>query len=173
MELAAMPECHILFPIMAFCICCGVGNLARSRLLGGFFVRCASLRRRSRRLKAGGWSFYIFLRFSFRASTKCGAGAFACQPSMFYRRKLPHWHPDVDEATFLFVTWRLDGSIPQIRWPPRLAGESACPTPQSAGRAFLALDREADKAAFGPVWLRDARVADVVAHALLYGESGR
>ena len=121
----------------------------------------------------------MFLRFSCRASTKCGAGAFAgafaCQPypKMFYRRKLPHWHPDVDEATFLFVTWRLDGSIPQIRWPPRLAGESACPTPQSAGRAFLALDREADKAAFGPVWLRDARVADVVAHALLYGESGR
>ena len=38
---------------------------------------------------------------------------------------------------------------------------------------FLALVREADRAAFGPVWLRDARVADVVAHALLYGESGR
>ena len=54
MELAAMLQCHILFPIAAFCICCGVGNLARSRLLGGFFVRCASLRRRRRRLKAGG-----------------------------------------------------------------------------------------------------------------------
>jgi REP element-mobilizing transposase RayT len=30
-----------------------------------------------------------------------------------------------------------------------------------------------DKAAFGPVWLADARVAHVVAHTLLYGESGR
>jgi REP element-mobilizing transposase RayT len=30
-----------------------------------------------------------------------------------------------------------------------------------------------DKAAFGPVWLRDARVAGVVADALLHGESGR
>src|ERR1017187_4626475 len=47
---------------------------------------------------------------------------------MFYRRKLPHWHPDKDEASFLFVTWRLSGSIPQVRLPQRLAGESACPT---------------------------------------------
>ncbi|MGB9454951.1 MAG: transposase [Bryobacteraceae bacterium] len=30
-----------------------------------------------------------------------------------------------------------------------------------------------DKGAFGPVWLRDARVARVVADALLHGESGR
>jgi REP element-mobilizing transposase RayT len=92
---------------------------------------------------------------------------------MFYRRKLPHWHPDLDEATLLFVTWRLSGSIPQVRLPQQLAGEGACPTPQSAGRAFFALDREADKAAFGPVWLRDNRVARVVADALLHGESGR
>jgi hypothetical protein len=91
---------------------------------------------------------------------------------MFYRRKLPHWHPDISEAAFLFVTWRLAGSIPRTRLPPkRLAGESACPT--LTGRAFLALDREADKAVFGPVWLRDTRVARVVANALLYGETGR
>ena len=29
---------HILFPITAFCIGCGAGNLARSRLSGGFFA---------------------------------------------------------------------------------------------------------------------------------------
>jgi REP element-mobilizing transposase RayT len=101
---------------------------------------------------------------------------------MFYRRKLPHWHPDISEATFLFVTWRLAGSMPRSR-VLQLAGESACPTTttsaatttrtSSAGRAFLAFDREVDKAAFGPVWLRDDRVARVVADALLYGESGR
>jgi REP element-mobilizing transposase RayT len=92
---------------------------------------------------------------------------------MFYRRKLPHWHPDVDEASFLFVTWRLSGSIPLVRLPQRLAGESAGPASRAAGIAFLASDREADKAAFGPVWLRDPRVANVVAHALRHGESGR
>jgi len=90
---------------------------------------------------------------------------------MFYRRRLPHWHPDITEETFLFVTWRLAGTLPRSQ-PKQLAGESACPT-VSAGRAFLALDREMDKAAFGPVWLRDARVASVVADALLRGDSGR
>jgi putative transposase len=99
----------------------------------------------------------------------CGAGAFACQPVMFYRRKLPHWHPDdLAEATFLFITWRLAGSIPRTRLP-----QPPTAAPRSAGRAFLALDREVDQAAFGPVWLRDDRVARVVADALLYGESGR
>jgi REP element-mobilizing transposase RayT len=87
---------------------------------------------------------------------------------MFYRRKLPHWHPDLAESAFLFVTWRLAGSIPQTRRPPPPTA-----APRSAGRAFLAWDREVDKAACGPVWLQDARVARVVADALLYGESGR
>jgi putative transposase len=114
------------------------------------------------------WSFYILLRFSARPRTICGAGAFACQLVMFYRRRLPHWHPDLTEATFLFVTWRLAGSIPRACLPQPATG-----APLSAGRAFLVLDREVDKAAFGPVWLRDARVASVVANALLYGEHGR
>jgi len=100
---------------------------------------------------------------------------------MFYRRKLPHWHPDITEVTFLFVTWRLAGSVPRTQVLRGLAGGvppgSACPTATtptlSPGRAFLAFDREVDKAAFGPVWLRDDRVARVVADALLYGESGR
>src|ERR1700678_3719746 len=87
---------------------------------------------------------------------------------MFYRRRLPHWHPDLTEATFLFVTWRLAGSIPRACLPQPATG-----APRSAGRAFLVLDREVDKAAFGPVCLRDARVASVVANVLLYGEHGR
>jgi len=91
---------------------------------------------------------------------------------MFYRRRLPHWHPDITKGNFLFVTWRLAGSLPRTRPLKRLAGESACPT-LSAGRAFVAWDREMDKAAFGPVWLRDARLARVVADALLRGERER
>jgi REP element-mobilizing transposase RayT len=87
---------------------------------------------------------------------------------MFYRRKLPHWHPGLNEGTFFFVTWRLAGSAPRARIPRPPAN-----APLSAGRAFVAVDREADKAASGPVWLRDARVAQVIAEAFLYGESGR
>src|SRR6202522_4646219 len=104
----------------------------------------------------------------FHVSTICGAGAFACQLVMFYRRKLPHWHPDLTEATFLLCTCRLAASIPRACLPQPATG-----APLSAGRAFLVLDREVDKAAFGPVWLRDARVASVVANVLLYGEHGR
>ena len=87
---------------------------------------------------------------------------------MFYRRKLPHWHPDISEATFLFVTFRLAGSIPPTR---RL--ESHTGSDRSSGQNFLALDRLADKGACGPLWLRDLRVASVVANALLHGETGR
>jgi REP element-mobilizing transposase RayT len=87
---------------------------------------------------------------------------------MYYRRKLPHYHPDITEGDFLFVTWRLAGSVPPPRrLPPAVA------MPLSAGRAFLASDCEADKAAFGPVWLQDARVAGMVADALRHGETGR
>ena len=68
----------------------------------------------------------------------------------------------------MFVTWRLAGSAPRTRIPQLPTG-----SPASAGRAFLLLDREVDKAACGPVWLQDARVAGVVADALLYGANGR
>ena len=85
-------------------------------------------------------------------------------PETFYRRNMPHIHPPGAEY---FVTFRLAGSIPWTRLPHPPTGA------RSAGRAFLDMDREVDKAAFGPVWLQDARVARVVADALLYGESGR
>ena len=59
----------------------------------------------------------------------------------YYVRKLPHWHP---EATALFVTWRLFGSVPRT-------GREACST--------------------GPRWLWDDRVAQVVVDALIYGQT--
>ncbi|HLK19899.1 MAG TPA: transposase [Bryobacteraceae bacterium] len=89
---------------------------------------------------------------------------------MFTRRRLPHWHPDVSAEAWLFVTWRLAGSLPKSRFTKNLAGGSACPTP---GQAFVTMDRAIDKAVFGPVWLRDPRVAKVVADAILHGETGR
>ena len=84
------------------------------------------------------------------------------------RFRLPTRYPNLTEASRLFVTWRLAGSIPRAR----LLHPPAGATP-SAGRAFFVQDREVDKAAFGPVWLRDPRVASVVADALMYGENGR
>ena len=87
---------------------------------------------------------------------------------MFYRRKLPHWHEDLSENGFVFVTWRLLGSMPRIR-----IEEMVRSAPIPPGRAFAALDRLADRALVGPVWLRDDRIAAMVAETLVYGERSR
>lgn len=71
----------------------------------------------------------------------------------YYERHLPHWQP---EGADLFLTWRLYGSLPRtVDIPPG----------QLAGRAFVATDRELDRAAFGPRWLKDERVAEAVVAA--------
>jgi REP element-mobilizing transposase RayT len=87
---------------------------------------------------------------------------------MFYRRKLPHWHEELSEDAFLFVTWRLAGSLPRIR-----LDQDAESAPKSAGQVFVALDRVADRALVGPVWLRDSRIATLVAQALRRGDHAR
>ncbi len=78
---------------------------------------------------------------------------------MFYRRHLPHWQR-ADSA--LFITWRLYGSLPQRKL-------AASFKESSLGKRFLLLDRELDKAAHGPTWLKDVRIAKVVVDALHHG----
>lgn len=80
---------------------------------------------------------------------------------MFWRRRLPHWVP---EHSIVFVTWRLAGTLPQP--PPRSAPEL------NPGRAFVLQDRQLDRAP-GPQWLKDPRIAGLVAQALLHGETVR
>ena len=63
----------------------------------------------------------------------------------------------------MFVTWRLFGSLPRERAFEIAKGEPA-------GRSFAAIDRELAKVAEGPRWLKDPRIAVVVADALKYGE---
>jgi REP-associated tyrosine transposase len=77
----------------------------------------------------------------------------------FYQRTLPHWHP---EGAFLFVTWRLFGSLPQA------AGNHTIVSP---GRAFVLMDRQLDRAGFGPVWLRDARIARSIVEAFRFAQN--
>ncbi len=78
----------------------------------------------------------------------------------YYERRLPHWQP---EGAALFVTWRLHGSKPRTCDAPRGAN-------LTAGRAFVLEDREWDRAATGPRWLADPRIAKLVAAALKHGE---
>ena len=77
----------------------------------------------------------------------------------FSRRHLPHWVPD--EAAF-FVTWRLAGSIP-----------FGADLQSNRAESFLERDEGLDCFDPGPVWLQDCRIAQVIADALLYGESVR
>jgi len=76
----------------------------------------------------------------------------------YTERHLPHWQP---EGAAIFVTWRLYGSLP--RSIEVLKSESS-------GKQFVTFDRELDRAATGPLWLKDERVAQCVLDALLYGE---
>jgi putative transposase len=79
---------------------------------------------------------------------------------MFYRRHLPHWQKN---GSALFITWRLYGSLPaQIFRDIRIN--------DNAGKQFALLDRELDKASYGPIWLKDARLAQTVVDSLRFGE---
>src|ERR1035441_5373343 len=67
----------------------------------------------------------------------------------FHSRHLPHWQP---EGAPLFITWRLNGSLPRNRFPP--------PGP-SAGHAFVWMDRYLDQARSGPTWLKREDIAQM------------
>ena len=72
---------------------------------------------------------------------------------LFYRRRLPHWHPD---QVNIFVTWRLWGSL-----PVGMKGVALTP-----GRAFVADDRALDRNSRGPLWLKDSAIASLMPQAI-------
>ncbi len=78
-----------------------------------------------------------------------------------YRRRLPHFHPT---EAYVFLTWRLAGSL-----PAKVESTSYA----TAGHAFVAQDRVLDRGVSGPVWLGDPRIADLVAQAILIGDTER
>ena len=77
----------------------------------------------------------------------------------YYERRLPHWHP---EGKDIFLTWRLEGTIPKNRFVP--------PEGLTTGQAFAWIDRLLDEAQYGPSWLRRPDIADCVVKALMHGE---
>jgi len=81
----------------------------------------------------------------------------------FYRRDLPHWHPD-DVA--IFLTWCLHGACAHFTKPT----QAGMPVPQSQGREFVRFDRALDKDDAGPKWLREPAIAQCVMDALRFGE---
>jgi putative transposase len=69
----------------------------------------------------------------------------------FSRRRLPHIHPS---GKWLFVTWHLDGSLPQALFPP--------PGKSSDGKVFVWMDRYLDTTRKGPQYLLRPEIAGVV-----------
>ena len=78
-----------------------------------------------------------------------------------YRRRLPHFQP---EETYLFLTWRLWGSLPKML---------ALVPHRTVGQAFVAQDRVLDRRCSGPLWLKQPRIAALVAEAIQIGEGER
>ena len=82
----------------------------------------------------------------------------------------------------VFVTWRLAGSIPpgvaratsvaSVAKVGQTIAVRGLPTPPPL-TSFLQHDEQLERSQFGPVWLRDPRVADMLMNALQYGEAAR
>jgi hypothetical protein len=78
----------------------------------------------------------------------------------FSRRRLPHIHP---AGKWLFITWHLDGSLPQALFPP--------PGKMSDGKAFVWMDRYLDTTRKGPQYLLRPEIAAIVARSIQRGAS--
>ncbi len=99
---------------------------------------------------------------------------------IYYRRRLPHYQPG--GATF-FITTRMAGSLPnhvvaqlkeeqeflksRIR-DARNYKERQRVTTELSQRYFGKFDEYVDKLRFGPRWLSEKKVAEIVAEALRY-----
>jgi len=75
-----------------------------------------------------------------------------------FRRRLPHHLP---EGKWLFMTWHLQGSLPQALYPP--------PGKVSSGSAFVWMDRYLDRARCGPRYLAQEPIARLVVVSLRSG----
>jgi putative transposase len=82
----------------------------------------------------------------------------------FYRRNLPHWHP---EGVSFFLTWRLHGSLPVSFSTAR----NGCATKDSPGTRFKLPDTALDKSTTAPFWLKSPRIAKCVVNLIHKGDS--
>jgi REP element-mobilizing transposase RayT len=69
----------------------------------------------------------------------------------YTHRHLPHWAPPGQD---IFITWRLQGSLPPKFRPPASV--------ESNGKAFVIYDRILDQGRTGPLWLNNSRIANSV-----------
>ena len=73
-------------------------------------------------------------------------------------RRLPHIYP---KGRWIFLTWHLHGVLRTTQFQP--------PGKALSGEAFALLDRQLDRAAAGPTYLRQEAIANVVEKSLRWG----
>jgi putative transposase len=84
----------------------------------------------------------------------------------FYRRHLPHWHPR--DAVF-FVTFRLQNAMPyEVIQALRRERERAAQTQLDGNLYFERCEEFLHKAEFGPRWLAQPEIAEIVKEAMHY-----
>lgn len=97
----------------------------------------------------------------------------------FYRRHLPHWQPD---GAVFFITFRLKGTLPyevieKLQEEKNRKKIEAGKLPLGRRKKqncldediyFGKLDNFLDKAQFGPRWLSQPEIAEIVKEALMY-----
>ena len=101
----------------------------------------------------------------------------------FYRRTLPHWQPP---GASIFVTWRLHGSLPHevierlraeralLAHEPRRADEPLHDRQIRHDKLlFKVTDEYLDRAAYGPLWLKDERIAALMVDTLFFFNGNR
>ena len=97
----------------------------------------------------------------------------------YYHRHLPHWQPT---GAVFFITFRLKGSLPyevidelQDERKREKIEAGKLPLDQRGKQNYLdedkyfgKLDNLLDKAQFGPRWLSQTEIAEIVREALIY-----
>ena len=100
------------------------------------------------------------MRLSEAQTEVCATGG-----DTYYERNLPHWQPLGKD---LFVTWRLNGSLPATVVE---AVRAMSELPE--GKRFAEFERHLDSGNYGPTWLSHEEVAVLVVEALQKADSLR
>jgi REP element-mobilizing transposase RayT len=96
---------------------------------------------------------------------------------IYYRRKLPHWHPP---GVPVFLTWRLFGSLPASAIDSLIQKQQLLHRELSTidstdddsrlrkyKRLFAMIDTTLDNAKYGPLWLKDPIMASMIQDILM------
>lgn len=91
----------------------------------------------------------------------------------FYKRNLPHWHPSNAE---FFITIRLANSLPKsavrkLKYQRDLLKKTNYTAPNIREKVFKKYEQLLDKSDYGPTWLSNPEIADIVGSSIKYRDN--